>query len=163
MSNSKVVGPLVALLLIIVVSILVYFSVVDNVSQFSEQTETFTSDGSSTAFAWATSNASAWGVTLDNSPYSTGVTNVTCLNITAATESYPTFTLSGKQISVAADAADTFNQVNVTYTSHTATDEADVTDDAQTVMTLMPVIALVVIASIILAYMVGFGGRKGGF
>lgn len=152
----KIVGSLVALLLAIIVGVLVYFEMLDSVSSFSEDTvEVFT--GYTTA-----SNASAWSVTLQNSPASATVTNVTCANMTAGSESYPTFSLNHRTISVGAGGADQFTQVNVTYTSNIATDESTATDMASTVFGLLPIIALVVVASIILGIVLGFGGSKGG-
>lgn len=153
----QVVGGIVALLIALIIGVMLYFSVVDTVDEFSEVTETFT------GYAWATANASAWSITLGNSPASSTVTNVTCYNGTAGTESYPTFILNHETINVAADAADVFSQVNVTYTSNIATDEGDVTDMAQNVFGIAPLIAIVVIAAIILGVVLAFGsGRKGG-
>lgn len=151
----QIVAGIIALLLTIVIGVMVYFEVDDGIDQFDEVVETFGTYADTT-------NASAWSVTLDNSPASTSDVNVTCVNLTAGAESYPTFSLSHKTISVAADAANNFTQVNVTYTSHMSSDAGENTDMAGTVFGLLPIIALVVIAAIILAVVLGFGGNKGG-
>lgn len=157
-ANTALVGSIVALLLVIMISVMIYFEFTESIDSFDEKIETFT------GYTLATSNNSAWTVTLDNSPDGTGNCNVTCYNATAGTESYPTFTLNGKITSVAADAADQFSQVNVTHTSKMATDEGETSNMAATVFGLLPLIALVIVASVILAYVIGFGGsgKKGG-
>lgn len=155
-SSMKLVGTLVALLIIIIIAGMVYYSIVDNTDQFSEVTDTTTgySHGD---------NASAWSIYLDNSPDGTSNLNITCYSATAGTLSYPSFTLSNEKVSVAAGAASNFTQVNATYTSKMATAEEGITEDAGTVFSLLPIIALVVVASVILLYVIGFGGgRKGG-
>ena len=162
MADTKIVGSLVAFLIVIMVGVMVYFSVTTNVDMFGEQSETFTSCSGGVAFT-ATSNASAWGIKLDNSPMDDSNLNITCYNATGSTESYPTFTLSGTKVEVVADAADEFSQVNATYTSNAANDEDSVTTEALSVFSLLPIVAMVVVGMIILAYVVGFGGKKGGF
>ena len=154
----KVVGGLIALLLMIIVAILVYWETQGAISAFEESSETITSDIDGTAFVALTTNASAWVIELGNTPTGTGATNITCFNSTSKTESFPAFTLSNKQVSVAADAADYFDQVNATYTSNMASNEDGVSDMATTVFDLLPVIALAVVASIILGIIIGFGG-----
>jgi len=162
--NIAVVGTIVALLLTIIVCVMVYFSVTTSVTQFDEITERFT------GYTNATANASAWRVTVDNSPVNAANTNVTCIDTGAVNMtdeqhlSYPTFSLNQRLIDVGADAANGFTQVNVTYTSRAASAEANtVTPMAQTIFTLSPIIALVVIAAILLGLILtGFGGRKGG-
>jgi len=157
-STTQVVGMLVALMLTIIISVMIYYEVSGSVADFSEQTETFT------GYAALTANASAWSVTLANSPDGTGNCNVTCFNATGGQLSYPTYGLNHKTISVAADAADMFSQVNVTYTSHIGTDEDTTTTMAGTVFVLLPIIALVIVAAIILGIVLGFGGsgKSGG-
>ena len=155
----QVVGGLVALLLMIIVGILIFWETRDSVD-FDEVTETITSTGSGAAIA-ATTNASAWTVELDNSPTGTSATNITCYNSTGASETYPTFTLSHKTVSVAADAASEFSQVNATYTSNMASSEDQTSSLATTVFDLLPIIALAVVASIIIGVIIGFGaGNK---
>jgi hypothetical protein len=121
----------------------------------SSSTETFTGYS-------ASANASAWSVAVDNSPTGSSDVNVTCYNATGGTETYPTFTLNFKTVSVAADAADEFSQVNVTYTSNMGSTGGDVNDMASTVFGLLPIIALAVVASIIIGVIIGFGGSKKG-
>lgn len=152
----QVIAGIVALLIAIIIGVMVYFEVTDSVSEFGEVAETFTGYS-------ATDNASAWNVNLLNSPVNTNNCNVTCYNSTGTSESYPTFTLNLRTVSVAADAADEFSQVNVTYTSNIANTEAGATSMASTVFGLLPLIALVVIAAIILGVVLAFGkGGKGG-
>jgi hypothetical protein len=155
--NTALVGGIVALLIVIIVGVMIYFEFTEAVDSFDEVVKTFTgySHGD---------NASAVSVTVDNSPDGTGNTNVTCYSSSAGTLSYPTFTLNGKIVSMAAGAASNFTQINVTYTSVIASAEAEATDMASSVFSLLPLIALVVVASVILAVVVGFGGsgKKGG-
>jgi hypothetical protein len=88
--------------------------------------------------------------------------NITCFNSTDDSVSYPTFTLAHKTVSVAADAANYFDQVNATYTSNMADVEDGVTDMTSTVFGLAPIIALAVVASIIVGVIIAFGGKKSG-
>jgi hypothetical protein len=151
--NVQVVGGIVALLVAIIVGVMLYFNISDTVDEFGEVIETF---GPYTD----TTNASAWTVTLTNSPVNTANTNVTCVNLTSGSESYPTFGLNHRTISVAADAANNFTQVNVTYTSNIADTESGATDMASTVFGLAPIIAVVVVAAVLLGVILTFG--KGG-
>ena len=151
----EIVGGLVALLLMIIVGVLVFYSVSDSMDVAGDADETFT------GYA-ATANASAWSITLDNSPTSSSAVNVTCYNSTGKTESYPAFTLVHKTVSVAAGAASEFSQVNVTYTSNMADSADPASDMAGTVFSLLPIIALAVVASIIIGVIIGFGGGKKG-
>lgn len=153
--STQMIGGVVGLLLVIVIGVMVYFSFTDSIASFDEEIETFTG-------YTAVSNATAWTVTLGNSPDGTSNCNVTCYNSTGPSESWPTFTLNARNVNVAADAADEFEQVNVTYTSHIASDEATTSDMAGTVFTLAPIIALVIVASIIFGVVISFGGKKGG-
>ena len=155
---TKVVGGIVALLLTIVIGVMIYYEVSDGVADFSAKIERFT------GYTLLTSNNSDWTVTLTNSPTSTGNCNVTCYNSTANSNSYPTFTLNHKVVSVGADSADQFSQVNVTYTGHASTDEDSTTSMAGTVFVLLPIVALVIVAAVILGVVIGFGGsgKSGG-
>lgn len=157
-STTQVVATLITLMLTIVIGVMVYYEVSGGVADFSEQTETFT------GYTALTANASAWSVTLTNSPDGTGNCNVTCYNVTAGNLSYPTYNLNHKSIEVAADVSHYFTQVNVTYTSHAGTDEDTATTMAGTVFVLLPIIALVIVAAIILGIVLGFGGsgKSGG-
>lgn len=153
---QKIVAGLVALLLTILIGIMVYWEVSESVDMTADTSESFT------GYA-ASANATAWTLDLSEHPTGTTDTNVTCYNSTGKTESYPAFTLSSRTISVAGDAADEFSQVNVTYTS-TGAEAADGVDSmSSTVFDLLPLVALVVVAGIILAIVLGFGGDgKGG-
>ena len=150
----KIVGGLVALLLMIIVGVMIFWSVSESIPGTGEQTETFT------GYA-ASANASAWSVTLDYSPTGSSAVNVTAYNATGSSESYPVFTLSHMTVSVAADAADEFSQVNVTYTSNIGSSAGEADDMASTVFGLLPIIALVVVAAIIIGVIIGFGGGSG--
>ena len=151
----QIVAGIIALLLTIVIGVMVYFEVDNGIDSFDEVVETFTgySHGD---------NASAQTITLDNSPNSASDTNITCYSSTAGTLSYPTFTVSHNKVTIAAGSASNYTQVNATYTSHMSTDAGENTDMASTVFGLLPIIALVVVASIILMVVLGFGGNKGG-
>jgi len=152
---TKIVGGLVALLITIVIGVMIYWEVETSVDSFEEQTQTFTgySHGN---------NASAQTITLDNSPNSASDTNITCYSSTAGTLSYPTFSLSHKTVTITAGSASNYTQVNATYTSHLSTDASESNDMSGTVFSLLPIVALVVVASIILAIVLGFGGGKKG-
>jgi len=153
--STQMIGGIVGLLLVIVIGVMVYFSFTDSIDSMNEMTETFTGYADTT-------NGTAWSVELDNSPDGKSNCNVTCVNISAGAESYPAYGLNSMTVSVAANAAKNFTQVNVTYTSKMASDGSDTTDMAGTVFTLAPIIALVIVASIILGAVIGFGGKKGG-
>lgn len=153
---TQIVASVVVLLIALVIGVMVYFEVDDSIDQFDEVTETFT------GYTLATSNDSATTITLDNSPDGTSNLNITCYNSTGTSESYPTYSLSNKRVSFAAEAADEFSQINATYTTKMSGDAGDTTDMAGTVFTLAPIIVLVLVASVILAVVLGFGGSKGG-
>ena len=152
----RVVGTIVAFLLMVIVAVLIYWETQGSIDQFGEVVETFT------GYTY-TDNGTAWSVELDNSPIGTSDTNVTCCNVTTGDESYPAFTLHHRTIGVAADAADYFTQVNVTYTSNMANSEDSTSDMASTIFDLLPIIALAVVAVIIIGVIMGLGsGKKGG-
>ena len=151
---QKIVAALVALLLTILIGIMVYWEVSESVDMTADTSETFTGYSAAT-------NATAWTVDLSEHPTGATDTNVTCYNSTSKAESYPAFTVSSRTVSVAGDAADEFDQVNVTYTS-TQAEVADGIDTmSSTVFDLLPLVALVVVAGIILAVVLGFGGKDG--
>jgi len=153
--DAKVVSVVIALLVSIGVGAIVLFGILDAPDALS--------DGSYEEFGpYAdTTNASAWSVVLGNSPTGTSDVNVTCVNITAGAESYPTFSLNRKTISVAADAADNFTQVNVTYTSFSNAAGDETREMSNTVWALLPIIALVIVAAIIIGIVVKMGGGDG--
>jgi hypothetical protein len=153
----QVIGGIVALLIFLVIGVMLYFNVSEGVDEFGIVVETFGPYADTT-------NGSAWTVTLENSPVNIASTNVTCCNISAGVDSWPTFTLNFKTVRAAADAANNFTQVNVTYTSNIASLESGNTNMAGTVFTLAPIIALVVVAVVLLGVILTFGkGKRGGF
>jgi len=155
----------VGLLIAIVISVLVYFEVVDSVDQFAEVTETFDGYTRYDFSASTGSNYTGVTITLSNSPNSASDTNVTCWNESGGTvvETFPAFTVNHETVNIGGGAASNFTQVNVTYTGHAAAAEADdITPMAQTVFTLLPIIALVVVAAIIIGIVVFFGGGRRG-
>ena len=153
--DTKIVTVVVALLVTIGVGAYVLFAVLDAPDALS--------DGSYEEFGpYAdTTNASAWSVELGSSPTGTSDVNVTCVNITAGAESYPTFTLNRKMVNVAADAANNFTQVNVTYTARSNAAGDDAREWGGTIMELLPIIALVMVAAIIIGIVVSMGGESG--
>jgi len=169
---TKVVGGLVALMLMIIVGIMVFWETFDSIDAFDSVTETFTTDTDGNTFTqWAggTSGSNYTGevIELDNSPNS--ITSVVAWNGTGSTVAEQTvtagtqYTTSHTLISIVAGQLTNFTQLNVTYTSEMASSGDGATDMATTVFGLMPIIALAVVASIILMVIVGFGSsRKGG-
>ena len=147
---ARIIGGLVALLICILVGVLIYWSIADSPSFAGTTYEEFTGYG-------ATANASAWSVTIDYLPDSKGDTNVTCYNSTGNSESWPTFTLLNRDISVAAGAADEFSQVNVTYESKQEDAVGDVGGTAGTIFTLLPILAIVVIGGVMIGAVMAFG------
>jgi len=167
--NPQVVSGFVVLLISIIVGILIFWSLSGGMPLTDTQTETVTTDITGTAFSLPTngdsddgSNASAWAIQTLYLPSSTTGVNVTCYNSTGTSESYPTFTLSNRRIDVSADVADGFNQVNLSYTTKFSTEKTGTETMASTVFALLPIIALVLVAGIILAVVMGFGKKQGG-
>ena len=159
MSFKGIVPVIIGLLVALGVGSLVLFEVLDGPDALDDEvSETFTgySHGD---------NASAWSITLANSPISSSDLNVTCYSATSGTLSYPSFTLSNTVVSVAAGAASNFTQVNTTYSSNVGAIGENVRDMGGTVMTLAPIIALVIVASVIIGIvvMMGGSGKEGGF
>lgn len=151
----SIVSAVIALLLMIIVGVMLFFTIYDSMDMNGAATETFTGYSSS-------ANASAWSITLDNSPTSSSAVNITCTNTTGPSSSYPAFTLSHKTITVAADAANEFNTVTVVYTSNKVDSAGDTGDMASTVFGLLPIVALAVIASLIIGVIMGFGRSGSG-
>jgi len=80
-------------------------------SNYSDKTETFTGyDGDE--------NTTVTYVVLLQPPESKALTNVTCRNASASTNSYPAFTLDDDVITILANAADEFSQITVNYTHY---------------------------------------------
>ena len=166
---------LVALLLTIIVGVLVYFSITDNIDQFDNSySVVFTTDSDGNSFTMGSgstlttsSNYTGEMIELDNTPSS--VTNITCYNSTAASESWATtqgshYKLNGRYLTIVADTTGAtvsqYDQLNVSYDTILADSEADATSTAETVFTLAPVIAIVMVASVILFVVLSMG--KGG-
>ena len=161
----KVVGGLVALLLMIIVGVLVYWETQGAIDGFDSVTETFTSDSDGNSFTrysnLAGSNYTGERVELDNSPNS--ITSVYVWNSSGAAEACTVtthYTNTHKFIDIVADSRSNFTQVNVTYVSNMASSEDETSDMATTVFDLLPIIALAVVASIIIGVVVGFGGSS---
>lgn len=160
--TGQSVTVLVALLIAIVIAVLVYFEVSD-INEFNERVERFTGfDGDQG------SRDGIRTVNLTNSPRSAAQVNITFFNASGSGQQvcYTTsHTVNHRSVTTPANAASiNFTQINVTYTSRAGTAEADdVTPMASTVFSLLPLIALVVVASVILVIIVGFGagGRRG--
>jgi len=167
----KVVGGLVALLLMIIVGILVYWDTQGSIDAFGEVTETFTSDTEGNTFVvYGTreggigSNYTGELVKLDNSVDSIG--SVYAWNGSGAAQTCTVtthYTLNeSRYIWIVGDVLTNFTQLNVTYTSNMATGEDATSEIAATVFNLLPIIALAVVASIIIGVIIGFGGGKKG-
>ena len=182
-SQMHAVVTIIALLIAIVIGVMVYYEVIDNVDQLTETTEYFTGydlgtgqNGTHTGG----SNASIQTITLSSSPYSTdnSTISVICFNDSATAilqcqqTSSPPVVINHRTVTIPAAPTHgngtplTYSRINVTYTSKTARAQGtDVTPMAQSIFTLLPIIALVIVAAIILAVVLGFGGgagRKGG-
>ena len=167
----KVVGGLVALLLMIIVAVMVYWETQGSIDAFGEVTETSTSDTDGNTFVvYGTreggigSNYTGELVKLDNSVDSIGSVYACGTGLTPQTCTVTThYTLNeSRYIWIVGDVLTNFTQVNVTYTSNMATGEDTTSDMAATVFNLLPIIALAVVASIIIGVIIGFGGGKKG-
>ena len=176
MANSyqKVVVGIVALLLAVIIGIMVYWETA-SIDQYEDSTsETFTSDSDGNTFTRYTTLAGSnyTGEVIELSYSSSSITNITCWNESGGTgevESYLTtegthYTVNGKYLTVVGDQVGNFTQVNVTYVSNIANTESGASDMASTVFGLIPIIALIVVASVVIAviFTFGSGGRKGG-
>jgi len=165
------VGVVVSLLISIIIGVIIYFEVIDSVEQFNEATERFTGYTLPTGtHSLGGSNYTVTLITLTSSPYSidNSTISVVCYNSTGHFTSSPAVGINGREITIPPSPLKVlgnplgFNQINVTYTSNTArTQSHEVTPMASTVFSLLPIIALVVVASIILAYVLAFGGGTG--
>ena len=148
---TKLVTTILSLFIVIIACVMIFWSMSESIIETGTTDETF-------AGYAASANATAWTVELDDAPTGSGATNVTCYNATGGTESYPTFGLNGRTVSVAADAADEFTQVNVSYTSE-KTESAGITNDMfTTIAPLLVLIGLVLVAGILIAGISKFGG-----
>ena len=182
-NQTAAVGPeavamIVSLLLTIIIGVMVYFSVTENISDFDDSaSEIFTTDSDGNSFTMGsgstlTSSSNYTGEMVELGSSVSSVTNITCYNSSAASESWATtqgtdYSVNGKYLSILADTTGAtisqYDQLNVTYVSNIAETEGDTTDMADTVFALLPIIGLVMVAAIILAFVLGFGsgGKKG--
>jgi hypothetical protein len=168
------VGGLVALMVTIIIAIMVYWSVSPNVapsSVYEEFTGYTHGTGSSSTGG---SNYTAQTVTLQYAPYSE-------TNSTMTLETYSpdqssgvpqcppkTIDMASKQVTVQAGETGAgtagnprnYTQINVTYTTLVSEQIKDnVNPTANTVFNLLPVIAIVVIGSILIGLVMGFGKK----
>jgi len=159
----KVVGGLVALLIMIIVGILVYWETSDNIAE-SSTTETFTSDSDDNTFTrydrTTGSNLTGERVELKNTPSS--ITSVYVWNGSGngAAEACTVtthYTNTDKYIDIVADSRGNFTQVNVTYVSNLGSGVDTADDMTSTVFDLIPIIGLAVVASIIVGVIINFG------
>ena len=170
---TQLIGGLVALLLMIIVAVMVYWETQGAIEAFGEVTETFTSDTEGNTFVvYGTreggigSNYTGELVKLDNSVDS--ITNVYVWNASGGDAAElctitTHYTLNeSRYIWIIGNSRSNFTQINVTYTSNMATGEDTTSDMAGTVFDLLPIIALAVVASIIIGVIIGFGGGKRG-
>ena len=151
----KIVGGLVALLLMIIVGVMVFWSVSESIPGTGEQTETFT--WASPQSAGANLVVTLTGAT-PNSITKVWIHNSTSggshANVTTG------ITISGyRTVTVAhAGIAAEYNHAVVYYESNIGADSDESTDMASTVFGLLPIVALAVVASIIIGVIIGFGG-----
>jgi len=85
--------------------------IISPAQNYSDKTETFT------GYSFV-ENLTVTYVILLQPPESKALTNVTCRNATASTNSYPAFTLADDVITILGDAADEFSQITVNYTHY---------------------------------------------
>jgi len=152
----KIVGGLVALLLMIIVGVLVYYSVSDDMIE-SSSTETFTyttpqATNADLVVTLSSSPSSITKVWIHNSTSGASHANVT----TGITTNFKTVTVA--HAGIAAE----YNHAVVYYVSNTGADADSTGDMASTIFSLLPIIALAVVASIIIGVIIGFGGSKKG-
>jgi len=163
----KVVGGLVALLLLIIIGVLVYWETQGSIDSFEAITTTYTEDSDGNTFTQWTggtgSNSTGEIIKLDNSPDSftyvrawNGTGGGTAQACTAGTH----YNSNGRYLQIVAGSLDNFTQVNVSYTSNMASSEDTASDMATTVFDLLPIIALAVVAAVIIGVVMGFGSGK---
>ena len=162
---TKLATGIVSLLVLIIVAVMIFWSVTENVIEVGTTDEVF--DGYARYARSAATGANCTGITIELSdvPTGTDATNVTCFNKSNTglgspadkTLTYPAFALNGRNLIIAAGATTNFTQVNVSYTSE-KTESAETTNDMfSTIVPLMVLIALVVVAGVIIAIISKFG------
>jgi len=166
----KLVSGLLVLLLAIVIGILIFWNVSPNMpGNVASRTEIFTgytlpSDSDSSGG----SNDTATTVTLTYVPYRTTNASiaVVCYNSSAETQCSPPVTITNKNVVIQSGSGTAnpagYDQINVTYTPMIYDDIGTTETNAGTVFGLLPIIAIVVIGSIMIGLIAGFGkGKKG--
>ena len=158
---GKSLGGIITILVVIIIGVLVYYSIATT-GEIDRVTDTFT--------ATNTTNMTS---TLTYTPLSDAEMNVTYYNSSAATwHTVPStnWSRSGNTITFTvlnSTGVSTYdaNLSQVRYRYYTDTGAAvrdNVNPQAATVFALAPIVAIVVMASIILAVVTGFGGGKQG-
>jgi len=164
----KAVGGLVALLIVIIVGIMIFWQTTDSMpAQESSRTEIFTGytlpDGSDSSGG---SNDTAQTVTLAYVPYSTTNASITvyCYNSSAETQTAPPVTIANRAVTIQSGSGTAnpagYSQINVTYTPKIYIDSATTKTQATTTFNLLPIIAIVIVGSILIGLVIGFGGKK---
>lgn len=160
---TQIVSGIVALMLVIIISVLVFYNVYDSVDNFdSTKTETFS------GYALKTQYLATFSVTLEDSPDGYSNCNISFYNGTKKNVvGYPgdaqKYYINNTRLTILGGcSSNQFSQINVTYTSKASSAASDSKTMAGTVFTLAPIIALVIVAGIILAVVLGFGGGKRG-
>jgi len=177
--NAKAVSGLIALLLTIIISVLIYFSV-SSTDIFIDDAESFTGYSRYDGAAQTGSNYTGITITLADTPINDASINITFRNVSSyeATDTHHTihednefypqgpgtgWNRSHRSIVITPHqrTITNFTMVNISYSTGSAQLERTViTPMAVTVFNLAPLIALVVVASIILGIIVGFGGKR---
>lgn len=167
MNTSSIGSAFVAIIIIltmILVGVMVYFDVAET-GQFPQQSEVFADtttantthtlqyaprDSTSTYFSgtWYNSSDTTWSaISADNLTLSGNRVTFTVRTLGADSHAYEVY--------------QNLSQVNFSYYTRTgAVVNDDVTPSAETVFTIAPIVAIVVIASLILYVVGGFGKRE---
>lgn len=150
---AKNIGGLVAVLVIIIIGVLIYYSIAST-GEMTSVTETFTAGDSLSTITH----------TLTYRPSSVSEVNLTYYNATTVNGYAVAANLSLSGYSLTVNCTN-WNQTShaVTYYSNTGVVVRDnVNPQASTIFLLAPIVAIVIIASLILIVVTGFGGNKGG-
>lgn len=163
---TKVVTGIMALFIVIIAAIMIFWSVSEAVVEVGNTDEIFTGYSRYARTAGTGSNCTGITIELDDVPTGTGATNVTCWNESNTlhgspvdrTVTYPTFALNDRNLIIGAGATSNFTQVNVSYTSE-KTEAAGIANDMfSTLAPLFVLIGLIVVAGILIAIISKFGG-----
>ena len=145
------IGALISILVVIIIGVLIYYSITDT-GELAQGSQTFT----------ASDSLSTITHTLTYRPASISEINLTYYNGTTI-KGYATvanLSLAGSSLTVNCT---NWNQTShvVTYYSSTGVVVRDnVNPQASTIFTLAPIVAIIVIASLILAVVMGFGSGR---